>query len=78
MSNKLVSITSASLLQRVKAELPGGAGGNDDQMFEPSSRAGGVSFDSTQVIKSADQTVDAMGYVTGADICLGVCVSSGL
>lgn len=50
-------------------------------MFELSSRAGSVSFDSLQIIKSADQTVDVIGNLNVADgsgVCPRVCLSSGL
>lgn len=51
-------------------------------MFKLSSRAAGsVNCDSIQIIKSADQTVNVIGNVNGADgsdICPRVCLSSGL
>lgn len=82
MSNKLVSITSWSLLKRVKGEQRSGAGCSNAQMFKLSSRAAGsVNCDSIQIINSADQTVNVIGNVNGADgsgICLRVCLSSGL
>lgn len=77
--NKVVSITSCSLLEQTTER-----GARWSRRLRcPNVRAlqpchESVSFDGTGIIKSADQTVDAIGNGTGADdsaFAPGVCLS---